>query len=63
MREPMTIESLPSWKALNKEYPRKDFSQDAKYITISVVAVLITFLVAYVIVNNQKENDEKEIEI
>ena len=63
MREPMTIESLPSWIAENQEYPRKNYSLESNYIIISVAAVLITSLVAVLIVNNQKENDEKEIEI
>ena len=42
MIKTMAIETLPSWKALNKDYPRKDFSQESNYIVIAVAAILIT---------------------
>ncbi|MGB4743345.1 MAG: hypothetical protein WBH49_06880 [Flavobacteriaceae bacterium] len=61
MREPMTIESLPSWIAENQEYPRKNYSQESNYIIITVAAVLITSLVAVLIVNYQKENNKEEV--
>ena len=61
MRESMPIEMLPSWIAENREYPRKNYSQESNYIIIAVAAVLITTLVAVSIVNYQKENNKEEV--
>jgi hypothetical protein len=56
----MAIETLPSLKALNKDYPRKDFSQESNYIVIAVAAILITSLAAVLIVNYQNEKSLEE---
>ncbi|MFT5145482.1 MAG: hypothetical protein ACI9H1_000188 [Polaribacter sp.] len=60
MIKTMAIETLPSWKALNKDYPRKDFSQESNYIVIAVAAILITSLAAVLIVNYQNEKSLEE---
>ena len=60
MIKTMAIETLPSWKVLNKDYPRKDFSQESNYIVIAVAAILITSLAAVLIVNYQNEKSLEE---
>jgi hypothetical protein len=60
MIKTMAIETLPSWKALNKDDPRKDFSQESNYIVIAVAAILITSLAAVLIVNYQNEKSLEE---
>ena len=60
MIKTMDVETLPSWKALNKDYPRNDFSQESNYILIAVTAILITSLAAVLIVNYQNEKSLEE---
>lgn len=61
MREPMAIESLPSWMADNKDYPRENYLKESNYIMIAVAAILMTSLVAVLIVNYKKEKTKKDI--
>lgn len=58
MISPMPIENLPSWKAINNDYPVTEHSQDLNYVIIGVT-LIVASVVAYIIINNQKENNKE----
>jgi hypothetical protein len=61
MISPMPIETLPSWKALNKDFPRSETSQDLKYVIVAGATILAVLLATYVIVNYQQENSKEQL--
>lgn len=58
MISPMPIENLPSWKAINNDYPVTENSQDLNYVIIGAT-LIVASVVAYIIINNQKENNKE----
>jgi len=61
MISPMPIETLPSWKTLNKDFPRSKTSQDLRYVIVAGATILVVLLATYVIANHQQENSKEQL--